>query len=491
MATLTVGSGQQFSTISAAVAASHDGDVVQVQAGTYTNDFATINTKITLQGVGGMVHMVATQPIPNDKGILVTNTDVTIDHFEFSGATGPSGNDAGIRYQGGNLTLTNDYFHDNQNGLLANNTGGVGTISISNSEFSHNGAGDGYTHNIYVGEIGKVTIDNSYFHDAVVGHEIKSRADETVITNSRIADNAGNSSYSIDLPNGGKATISGNVIEQGANGGNPNIIAYGEEGGLHSGSSLSITNNTVLNDMVGKGTLLWDASGTSASVSGNKVWGLSDSQMVSGSGASVSSTTHLTSEPALDSSHPWSTSTTGSGSTSTGGTTGGTTDTTGTTGGTTSGTSGSTSTAGITWSGGSGGDNKTGTSGDDYLSGYGGKDKLSGAAGHDTLDGGASNDTLTGGAGDDKLIGGGGNDVFRFTSGGGHDTVQGFASHTYTGGEHDHFDLSGLGIHSTQFASAVQIVDTTAGAQITAGDMSMTVLGMHASSFNSSDFLFA
>jgi hypothetical protein len=49
VATLTVGKGQQYSTISAAVKASHDGDVVQVQAGTYTNDFATINTKITLQ----------------------------------------------------------------------------------------------------------------------------------------------------------------------------------------------------------------------------------------------------------------------------------------------------------------------------------------------------------------------------------------------------------------------------------------------------------
>ena len=75
MTTLTVGQGQEYSTIAAAVAASHDGDVIQVQAGTYTNDFAEIKTKITLEGVGGMVHMVATGPIPNDKGILVTDTD--------------------------------------------------------------------------------------------------------------------------------------------------------------------------------------------------------------------------------------------------------------------------------------------------------------------------------------------------------------------------------------------------------------------------------
>ena len=52
MATLTVGSGEQFSTLSAAIGASQDGDVIEVQAGTYLNDFATVNTKITITGVG-------------------------------------------------------------------------------------------------------------------------------------------------------------------------------------------------------------------------------------------------------------------------------------------------------------------------------------------------------------------------------------------------------------------------------------------------------
>ncbi|HEV7580226.1 MAG TPA: hypothetical protein VGO77_07410, partial [Mycobacterium sp.] len=82
MAILNVGAGQQYSTISSAVAASNDGDVLQVQAGTYTNDYAEITTKITLEGVGGMVKMVSTGNIPNGKAILLTDTDVTIDHFE-------------------------------------------------------------------------------------------------------------------------------------------------------------------------------------------------------------------------------------------------------------------------------------------------------------------------------------------------------------------------------------------------------------------------
>ena len=36
MAVLTVGTGGEFNSISDAVAASHDGDVIKVQAGTYT-----------------------------------------------------------------------------------------------------------------------------------------------------------------------------------------------------------------------------------------------------------------------------------------------------------------------------------------------------------------------------------------------------------------------------------------------------------------------
>jgi Ca2+-binding RTX toxin-like protein len=306
LANLTVGAGKQFTTIAGAIAASRDGDVISVDAGTYTNDFATINTKITLQGVGGMVTMVATVAPPNGKAILTTNTDVSIDHFEFTGAAVPDMNGAGIRYQAGNLLVTNSYFHHNQEGILANAS--TGNITIRNSEFSHNGAGDGYSHNLYVGAINSLTIDNSYFHDAVVGHQIKSRALNTTITNSRIAEGPeGTGSYSIDLPNGGRAVLSNNVIQQGANSGNPVIVAFGEEGGVHAGSSLKMTGNTILNDLASSSSkLLWNATTTTAELTGNSVFGLSASQYASGP-ATVTNMTVLTTEPALDTSSPWAT----------------------------------------------------------------------------------------------------------------------------------------------------------------------------------------
>ncbi len=182
MATLNVGAGQAYATLSAAVGASRDGDVIAVQAGTYVNDFATISTDITIVGVGGMANFVATVAPPNGKGILVTQSDVTIQNLSFSGAAVADGNGAGIRYEGGNLVIIDSYFHDNQDGLLANNAPN-GTIHIVGSEFASNGAGDGYSHNLYVGNIASLVIDDSYFHDASVGHQIKSRAQSTTITN--------------------------------------------------------------------------------------------------------------------------------------------------------------------------------------------------------------------------------------------------------------------------------------------------------------------
>ena len=67
---LTVGVGKEFQTIASAINASRDGDVILVDSGTYTNDFAVVNAKISLIAVGGRVTMDATVPPPNFKGIL-------------------------------------------------------------------------------------------------------------------------------------------------------------------------------------------------------------------------------------------------------------------------------------------------------------------------------------------------------------------------------------------------------------------------------------
>jgi hypothetical protein len=147
MATLTVGPGKEYATITAAVAASHSGDTIDVQAGHYVNNFAVIPDSITLQAVDAaglpvaapVVHLTETHAPTNGKGYFTVGTtgdapNVTINGFEISGVSIPSsagGNGAAIRYQSGSLTLNDDWFHNNQDGLLATPlVSDQGTIAI-------------------------------------------------------------------------------------------------------------------------------------------------------------------------------------------------------------------------------------------------------------------------------------------------------------------------------------------------------------------------
>ena len=125
-----------------------------------------------------------------------------------------------------------------------------------------------------------------------------------MITGSRIFDNDGTASYSIDLPNGGNATIGNNVIQQGPNTGNPAIIAYGEEGGLHAGTTVIVANNTIVNGKSGTAWGVWNRAPNAITVQNNTVYGLTSGNVTSGPVA-VSGTSYLSSAPALDTSPQW------------------------------------------------------------------------------------------------------------------------------------------------------------------------------------------
>jgi hypothetical protein len=310
MSVLTVGPGQQYTTIAAAVAASHAGDTIDVHAGTYVNDFINVYQNITLQAVGGVVKLVATVSPPNRKAIVDEGgkgVNVTINGFDISGAAVGDGNGAAIRYEGGNLTLNNDYLHNNQDGLLGA-ADLAGSITINDSEVAYN-SGNGSTHNLYIGDIANFTLRNSYVHDANVGHEVKSRAENTTIIGSRIFDNNSTASYSIDLSNGGNATIENNVIEQGPNSQNNNIIAYGAEGSLHAGHNVLIANNTIVNDE-GNGTGVLNKTSFAVTFQNNSVYGLTNTHLVSGPATGANTTAYLSSRPVLNKTSDWMPSTT-------------------------------------------------------------------------------------------------------------------------------------------------------------------------------------
>jgi hypothetical protein len=309
---LTVGAGMEFATLADACRAAPAGATIAVQAGTYVNDFTVVNTALHIVAMGGIVNEVATVPPPNDKGLITVNANLTIQGFTFTGGSdgSPDGNVAGIRLQGGTLAVSYCYFHNMQEGLLAD-ADPTAAVTIDHSEFANNGTGDGYTHNLYVGSVASLTITNSYFHGAVVGHEIKSRAAVTTITNNVIADGpTGSASYDIDIPNGGVARITNNIIEKGPDAANTYAIHYGGETQYaYANNSLTISGNTILNDQGSVATAVLNQSSynnltVSAAISNNSIFGFTPAQMAIGA-ASLAGNTYLAAEPGYSTASPW------------------------------------------------------------------------------------------------------------------------------------------------------------------------------------------
>lgn len=245
---LNVGPTRALREPSDAALVAQSGDIVEIDAGAYPGDVAVwTQDDLTLRGVGGGAHLRADGANAQGKAIWVIQGDrTTVEGIEFSGATVPDGNGAGIRQEGAGLTVRNSYFHDNENGILAGENR-ASDIAIISSEFAGNGAGDGYTHNIYIGTVRSFTLRASYVHGADRGHEVKSRALRNRIVANWITDADTTASYSIDIPDGGDTRIVGNVIEQGPNSENSAIISFAAESSANPRSRLWLVNNTVVN----------------------------------------------------------------------------------------------------------------------------------------------------------------------------------------------------------------------------------------------------
>ncbi|MDO8706936.1 MAG: right-handed parallel beta-helix repeat-containing protein [Sulfuricaulis sp.] len=243
-----VGPDKPYKRPSAVAAIARNGDVVEIDAGTYAGDAAVWRQdNLTLRGIGGYAHLRADRQAAEEKAIwVIKGKNVTVERIEFSGATVSDRNGAGIRMEGSGITIRNCYFHDNENGVL----GGRGEVLIESSEFAHNGFGDGQSHNMYISDATRrFTLRYSYSHHARVGHNLKSRARENRIFYNRIMDEKdGDSSYAIDLSNGGLAYVVGNLIQQGPNAENKTILTFAPEGFSHSQNELYVVNNTFVND---------------------------------------------------------------------------------------------------------------------------------------------------------------------------------------------------------------------------------------------------
>jgi hypothetical protein len=230
--TMRVGPTQPYSTPSAAAAAARDGDTIEIASGDYHGDVAvwTAN-RLHIVGLNPRPHIFADGNDAQGKGIwVIRGDDVMVENVEMSGAHVADHNGAAIRPEGRNFTLRNAYLHDNENGLLT----GANTLSeivIDHCEFARNGGGEGMTHNLYVGAVAKLTVSRSYLHHAIGGHNLKSRALVSVLTDNRLADETdGRASYEADFPNGGRVSLAFNIFQKAPSGENMTLVSYGAEG---------------------------------------------------------------------------------------------------------------------------------------------------------------------------------------------------------------------------------------------------------------------
>ena len=260
---LAVGPQRAVQTLAQAARLALDGDTVEVDAGEYVGDVAVwTQDRLRIRAVGGRAVLRAAGRSAEAKAIwVVRGGTMRIEGVDFTGSRVASRNGAGIRFERGQLVINDCSFIDNENGILTASDAQA-ELAIEESEFGHNGYGDGYSHNLYVGAIGKLTVTGCYFHHARVGHLLKSRAAQNHILYNRLTDETGGAaSYELEFPNGGIALVVGNIIAQGLRSENPILVSYGAEGYLARPNVLTLVHNTLVDGFMTGGAFVFVRSG--------------------------------------------------------------------------------------------------------------------------------------------------------------------------------------------------------------------------------------
>jgi hypothetical protein len=248
-----VGKDKPYKTLAAVAAVATDHSTVEVDAGLYSGDVTQwTQHNLILRAVGGEVVLDANGKNYRGLGIWeIKGGRITVEGFTFKNAKVADRNGAGIRLTQGHLTLINCRFLNNENGVLTANDG-VSTLTVRNCEFGYNGYGDGSSHNLYAGYIAGLSVTGSYFHHANVGHLLKSRAAVSRIAYNRLSDEndtQSKASYELDFPSGGRAFVTGNIIQQSARTENPILISFAKEGfDRYPQNELYLSYNTLVNE---------------------------------------------------------------------------------------------------------------------------------------------------------------------------------------------------------------------------------------------------
>jgi hypothetical protein len=288
---LVVGPGEQFATVRAAAKAAQRGDTIHIKAGDYRGDVAAWRVDdLTICGIGGRARLYADGAHEARKGIwVIAGNNTTIVNIDFHDARVRDKNGAGIRQEGRDLTVRNSGFYDNENGILTGNNKDS-TITIEYSEFARNGHGDGQSHNLYVGTVSRLVVRASYFREAKIGHQLKSRARDNLIENSYFIDGpSGTSSYLLNFDSGGRAIVRGNLLHKGPNADNPVLISHLSNIWGPEHNALTLEHNTLVSTYRRGAYFLMVRSGAPVRLTANILAGTGKTSLTMGTPASEQS----------------------------------------------------------------------------------------------------------------------------------------------------------------------------------------------------------
>jgi hypothetical protein len=275
-ATLEVGAGKPYPQPSAAAAAAHDGDHIVIAAGSYFDCAVWKANNLTIEGAGPDATVITDKACMGKALFITDGNNITIRALTLTRARVPDGNGAGIRAEGGDLTIQNVHFINNQDGLLAANEPGK-KIIISDSEFIRNGSceSSGCAHGVYVGDLALLRIERSKFFETQHGHHIKSRAKRTEVVGCDLADGPnGTASYAVDISNGGAVLLRDNKIEKGPNSENHTAaLMIGAEGVTQPTPEILVEHNTFLVEGNYNSFLVNNLTATEATLVGNTLQG--------------------------------------------------------------------------------------------------------------------------------------------------------------------------------------------------------------------------
>jgi hypothetical protein len=283
--TLEVGPARELTGPEEAAKVAVDGDRVVLDPGVYRECAIWTASRLTIEArtapdsmkLTVMNQTYVTGAPCGDRGLFVfTGNDITVRGLIFAHARDTWHTGAGILMEGANLTVENSVFLDDENGILA---GGPlnSVILIRHDLFQGDGSCQGpCAHALYAGaRIARLEVVDCVFLNTHVGHAIKSRARATLVRDSRIEDGGdGNSSYLIELPDGGDAAIVNNVLQKGLKTDNKEVaISVGTEDNINPTRSLVIRGNRFTNDLPQPVAFVRNLTQTPARLTGNTFTG--------------------------------------------------------------------------------------------------------------------------------------------------------------------------------------------------------------------------